>query len=92
MPLSRPRSSRGRAERQVASPDGRLSFLLKRTPRGVHVDRLNQMDMRRTEYVAVFPDRQQFDRFLDVDELRFQYAVVYAEVRRAFDSLIELDA
>lgn len=92
MPLSRPRSSKGRAERQVESPDGRLSFVLRRTPRGVHVDRQYQVDMRRTAYAAVFPDRQQFERFLDVDELRFQYALVYLEVRRAFDELIELDA
>lgn len=92
MPPSRPRSSRGRAERKVSSPDGRLSFLLRRTARGVHVDRQYQVDIRRTSYAAVFPDRQQFERFLDLDELRFQYALVYTEVRRAFDELIELDA
>jgi hypothetical protein len=56
------------------------------------VDRQYQVDMRRTSYAAVFPDRQQFARFLDVDELRFRYALVYVEVRRAFDELIELDA
>jgi hypothetical protein len=92
MPPSRPRSISARAERRVASPDGRLSFLLRRTARGVHVDRQYQVDTRRTAHAAVFPDRQQFERFLDVDELRFQYALVYVEVRRAFDELIELDA
>jgi len=56
------------------------------------VDRQHQVDMRRTAYAAVFPDQQQFARFLDVDELRFRYALVYVEVRRAFDELIELDA
>lgn len=56
------------------------------------MDRQYQVDIRRTSYAAVFPDRQQFERFLDLDELRFQYALVYTEVRRAFDELIELDA
>jgi hypothetical protein len=89
MPPSTPRPASGRGEREVASRDGRLCFLLTRTSLGVHVDRQHEADLRRVAHAAVFPDRQQFERFLEVDELRFEYALVFVEVRRAFDELVQ---
>jgi hypothetical protein len=65
---------------------------MRRTSTGVHVDRRHEAASRRVVHAAIFGDRAQFDRFLDVDDLRFQYTLVFVEVRRAFDELVELRA
>jgi hypothetical protein len=91
MASSRKSRSSTPARREVVSPDGQLCFVLKRTATGVHVDRRHQAAAYRVAHAAVFPDRRELERFLDLDELRFQYPLVYVEVRRAFDDLLETD-
>jgi hypothetical protein len=84
-------SSSGRAQRRVQSADGKLRFLLTRTAVGVHVDRSYAADTYRAAHAVVFRDPKQFEGFLGLDEQRFEYALVYVDVRRAFDELFELD-
>lgn len=92
MASSRKNRSSTPARREVVSPDGQLCFVLKRTATGVHVDRRHQAAAYRVAHAAVFSDRRELERFLDLDELRFKYPLVYAEVRRAFDDLFETGA
>jgi hypothetical protein len=92
MASSRKNRSRTPVGREIVSPDGQLCFVLKRAATGVHVDRRHQAAAYRMAHAAVFPDRRELERFLDLDELRFEYPLVYAEVRRAFDDLLEADA
>jgi len=75
----------------MASPDGVVTFTLKRTSRGVHVERLERTQSESSvAHSALFPDRATFDRFCDTDQQRFNYALLYQEIRRAFDELLNV--
>jgi hypothetical protein len=66
-----------------------VTFTLKRTSRGVHVERLERTRIEsNVAHSALFPDRASFDRFCDTDQQRFNYALLYKEIRRAFDELL----
>jgi hypothetical protein len=47
---------------------------------------------RNVAYTTVFEDRLAFEHFLDLDDLRFQYVPMFADLRRAFLELISPDA
>lgn len=87
---SKPTAHEGR--RQVASTDGELSFVMTRTARGVHVERVHRFGVRRVAHAALFTTPHEFERFFDRDQLRFDYPLVYQQIKRAFDDLIVPDS
>lgn len=84
-------SSRPRIERQIVTQDGRLRFELKRVSAGIWVGRHHLAELKQVEYAAVFSERAEFHRYLDLDELRFRYVPQFAELKRAFDDLLAID-
>lgn len=92
MSVSRTTSSRPRkenADQEVVSSDGKLRFWLRRTAGGIHVERSHRVGACRVAHVVLFVGADEFDRFTGNDELRFDYPLVYLQVRRAFDELFD---
>ncbi len=91
-PLSKGRSHGRPAEREVVSEDGQLGFFMKRTTGGVHVERSHRLGACCEAHVVLFATPHEFGRFFDNDELRFDYPLLYQQIRRSFDDLFELDS
>jgi hypothetical protein len=81
-------SERQHVARRIASCDGRLTFDLRRVAGGILVVRRHAEHLRDVEHAMVFPQRDLFHRYLDVDPLRFRYVLQYVELKRAFDELL----
>jgi hypothetical protein len=77
---------------RVASLDGKLAFVLKRSMAGVHVERQQRVENApQTGLVTMhifFETSLKFGRFCEEDALRFEYPLVYVQARRTFDELI----
>jgi hypothetical protein len=80
------------AAREVASPDGTIAFSLKRTALGVHVERREFSGGSRVTQSSLFKTREDFERFCDIDPLRFEHPHTYQLVKRAFHDLFQLDS
>ena len=91
MPKQSRRSQNGSSDRKLASPDGIVTFTMKRTSRGIHVRRSERMNGdSHVVFSVLFVDRASFERFCDTDQQRFSYALLYQEIRRVFDELLPL--
>lgn len=79
---------------EVASPDGRIAFVFKRSRVGVHVERRQAMiDGSRVSYASLFATEEQFERFCDADPMRFEHPHTYLQAKRACHDLFrQLDA
>lgn len=87
----RPTSPEG--HRQVSSPDGAVTFILKRTKAGVHVERRHEVkgpsQQRFASIQALFTTEEEFERFCEADTVRFDYPLTHEQLRREFNGLIE---
>jgi hypothetical protein len=76
-------------QRVICSSDEVLQFALQRASRGIHLQREQRFPSgSRVAHAALFTSAQQFEKFLDADELRFEYPIVYRQLRREFDTLL----
>lgn len=89
------RSGADDAHRQVATPDGRLSFVLMRTRAGVHVQRHEKVDedsyAGTVSLQMLFRTESEFEQFCQADEMRFQQPLVYQALTREFHDLLCTD-
>lgn len=66
------------------SPDGRISFTLRRCKRGLYAERLHvKTAVGRLVQSIVFHDEAGFVRWCDADNARFAYPLVCSNLRRA---------
>ena len=92
MARSSRRTQRSTDVRLLTSPDGAVSFSLKRTSSGVHVQRTQVVDSgARVAHSLLFSSAVDFRRFCDEDELRFVYPLIYYQIRVTLDALFQLD-
>ncbi|WP_280153506.1 hypothetical protein [Piscinibacter sp. XHJ-5] len=72
----------------ICSGDGVLSFALTSTSPGVHVKRtLRRADGSKLLCSVVFRDELSFTSWLDADDLRFTYALLFQQLRSSFRRL-----
>jgi hypothetical protein len=87
--ISRPGGEQ-RSDRAV-SQDGKLRFELIKGDAGVHVERRQQVAQDSTigcfSIQTLFTTSEEFARFCEADELRFEYPLLFVQVRRAFNEL-----
>lgn len=62
---------------------------MRRTARGVHVERGHQDGACRVAHVMLFSSAGDFERFAGSDELRFDYPLIYVQAKRVFDELLD---
>lgn len=69
-----------------------MTFMLRRTPRGVCVQRQRSRHDKRSKVMLtnVFVRAALFKRWIDSDSVRFDYPFVYSEVRRRGVALLDL--
>jgi hypothetical protein len=66
------------------SPDGRISFKLRRCKRGLYAERLHaKAEIGRLVQAIVFQDEAGFTRWCDADNARFAYPLIFDKLRRA---------
>lgn len=71
------------AEMTLTSHDERVAFTLRATALGLLVERTQRQTMgTRLVQVMVFADHEVFDRWCEVEPLRFGDALLYSELRR----------
>lgn len=75
----------------VRSHDGAVCFRLQATPLGLCIERERRHERERARLVqsVVFTDRADFSRWCDADSVRFDYPVVFHDLRRAANALLE---
>ena len=72
----------------ICSGDGILSFALTSTSPGVHVKRtLRRADGSKLLCSTVFLDERSFAEWLDADDMRFTYALLFQQLRSSFRRL-----
>jgi hypothetical protein len=70
------------------SGDGILSFELTRSPVGLHVKRTHCRAGGQVDCSTVFHDEARFVRWVDADQMRFAYPLLFQQLRRSFSELI----
>jgi hypothetical protein len=66
------------------SPDGRISFQLRRCKRGLYAERLHaKAEIGRLIQAIVFQDEAAFTRWCDADSAKFAYPLIFKNLRRA---------
>lgn len=74
--------------RTVRSSDGALVVIMQRTPHGMFVERVIQRPgMSRVVQDVVFGTADQFRRWCDADQARFDYPLLYASLARHADAM-----
>lgn len=76
-------------ERVVASPDGVLTFRLMKGKTGVFVERVQRRGAGTLSHSAVFFSQEEFAAFCDTDDLRFNYQLLYLQLRKNFEDLFD---
>jgi hypothetical protein len=72
----------------VRSEDGRISFTIAPTSSGIFVERVNLRSRNaRVVQSAVFTSSENFHRWCDADSVKFDYPLVYVNLRRDGDAL-----
>jgi hypothetical protein len=85
----RPIHSRSACGTTLRSDDGVIAFTLERTARGLFVERVQlRADTARVVQSMLFTDDKSFDRWCDTDAVRFDYPVVYINLKRNGDALL----
>ena len=79
--LCRPRGT------TLRSDDGVIEFTLSPTSHGVFVERVQlRPGTARTVHSTLFYDERSFERWCDADAVRFEYPVVYINLKRDGDA------
>jgi hypothetical protein len=75
----------------VRSHDGAVCFRLRATPLGLSIERERRHAQARARLVqsVVFTDWASFIRWCEADSVRFDYPVVFHDLRRAANALLE---
>lgn len=90
--LPPPEAARHQADAIVESGDSILRFKLNRSADGVHVYRAYQRPgEHKLEASLLIPDEEVFLRWIDDDPQRFEYPVVFDQLRRSFHALVDLE-
>ncbi len=77
-----------RNARTVHSDDGALVVTMQCTPDGMFVERtIQRPGMSRVVQAVVFGTAEQFRRWCDADQARFDYPLVYASLARNADAI-----
>lgn len=84
-------NSDARRDFVVSSADGTLTFRMRKTPAGLLVQRERRVSRQRVHLFqsAVFKDSKPFERWLDADNARFDFPIVYTSVRREGANLLD---
>jgi hypothetical protein len=79
--------------REVSSHDGVVRFLLERLATGVRVEREEvRPSGSRVTHSVLLANAFAFERFCSADPLRFEYPLIYQQIRREFHDLSSADA
>lgn len=74
---------------RVASDDGVLEYHLSGCTAGLFVERIEQRAAKaRVSQSAIFKDTTAFERWCDADVARFDYPLVYVNLRRNGDRVL----
>ena len=77
-----------RDARTVRSDDGALVVTMQFTPEGMFVERtIQRPGMSRVVQVVVFGSADQFRRWCDADQARFDYPLLYSSLARNADAI-----
>lgn len=77
-----------RDARTVRSDDGALVVTLQCTPDGMFVERtIQRPGMSRVVQAVVFDTADQFRRWCDADQARFDYPLLYSSLTRNADAI-----
>jgi hypothetical protein len=72
----------------VHSDDGALVVTMQCTPDGMFVERtIQRPGMSRVVQAVIFGTAEQFRRWCDADQARFDYPLVYASLARNADAI-----
>lgn len=70
-------------QRNVASHDGAILFVLKRTGAGLHMERTHVCKPNmRVQHAMMFKTLEAFECFYIADEARYQYPLIYQQIKR----------
>jgi hypothetical protein len=75
----------------LRSHDGAVCFRLQATPLGVCIERERRLAPARARLVqsVVFTDWADFNRWCEADSVRFDYPIVFHDLKRAANALLE---
>lgn len=80
-------------DRRFSSGDGSLSFVVKPTPAGLYIERLQRRSLgSRLTQSMVFDDVDWFIRWCEADPMRFDHPVLYQQLRRQGDAYFSAQA
>jgi hypothetical protein len=78
------------ADAIVDSGDGVLTFTLSRCSEGVHVHRSHRRSgAKKLEASLIIASEEDFARWLELDLQRFEYPIVFDQLRRSFHELVQ---
>jgi hypothetical protein len=87
-PAPRPNFPSNRRGKIVSSADGVIAFTLAPTSHGLYVERVHlRPGAARVVQSTLFADDRSFQRWCDADAMRFDYPVVYVNLKRDGDAL-----
>jgi len=73
----------------LRSDDGVIEFTLAATKSGLFVERVElRQGSARVVHSTLFSDGQSFNRWCDADAVRFDYPVIYVDLKRNGDALL----
>jgi hypothetical protein len=87
--LLRANSSTSPLRHTIGSDDGAVAFKLATVSSGLFVERIQECSSNgRVIQATVFADRHSFQRWCDANSIRFQYPLVYLNLKRHGDILL----
>lgn len=88
--MPRPILSRSPRGTTLRSDDGVIAFTLAATKHGLFVERVRlRPGVVRIVQSTLFTDGRSFNRWCDADAVRFEYPVVYVNLKRNGDALFQ---
>jgi hypothetical protein len=85
-------ATRGIERTTLRSPDGAVVFILSRASRGICVERAQERpSLGCIMLKAVFTDAIEFARWCDADLIRFDYPLLYVNVKRHGQAMLQAD-
>jgi hypothetical protein len=88
-PLNRPVCSHDAGGKTLSSEDGLIEFTLVATPQGLYVERGTlKPGAARVMMSTLFRDESSFTRWCEADSTRFDYPLVYVNLKREGEALL----
>lgn len=91
MPTKKANQSDSAVRRQIASPDGFVTFVLEKKKSGIHMERRQKVDIESctgfTSMHTLFSNEDEFLHYCEADDLRFTFPLVFTRLTREFHDL-----